>query len=431
MISFLWYHRNNLYRNFNMAPKKKHTEYDASIDRDELAVLLQEELNKGGKTSYFLDEDDSPSQVNEWVSTGSTLLDLAISNRPNGGLPVGRMVEMSGLEGTGKSLICAQIIAETQRKGGLSVFFDSERAVDRSFWVALGVNIRNVNYVPFSTLEEFFTKMELCIGAFRKNNKNRLLTIFVDSVAQASTDEEMESDHGVTGYNTSKSIIISKAMRKITGLISDQRILVVYTNQLRYNMNAGPFGDKWVVPGGKSLPYACSVRVRLANIGRIKNSNKDVVGMECQAQVTKNRCGPNYKSASFDIMYDSGIQDIASWYEYMKTFGLMTPKKKDKDKDKEEDDKAKKKKTKAEEEEERKGCKCFIFKRSDSTEVEFTTATFPSLINSDLTLKEEVYQAICNNYIMKYRDPNSKIEEDVERTGDENDDITKNAIKDE
>ena len=78
----------------------------------------------------------------------------------------------------------------------------------------------------------------------------------------------MESEHGVSGYNTAKSIILSKAMRKITNLVSNQRVLLVYTNQLRYNMNAVPFGDKWVVPGGKALPHACSVRIRLANLGK-------------------------------------------------------------------------------------------------------------------------------------------------------------------
>ena len=113
-------------------------------------------------------------------------MDLAISNRPNGGLPTGKFIELSGAEATGKSLFCAQLIAETQKKGGLSVFFDSEFSVSKEFWMALGINVKNVNYVPFTTLEELFTKLELCIGAFRKADKNRLLTIFIDSVAQAS-----------------------------------------------------------------------------------------------------------------------------------------------------------------------------------------------------------------------------------------------------
>jgi recombination protein RecA len=384
----------------------KHVELDKNINRDELAVLLQTALNKankdGGKAAYFLDEDDSPSLITEWISTGSTLLDLAISNKPNGGLPVGRMVELSGLEGTGKSLICAQIIAETQRRGGLSVFFDSEFAVDRNFWTALGVDIKNVNYVPFTTLEDFFSKLELCIGEFRKANKNRLLTIFVDSVAQASTETEMESEHGVDGYNTGKSIIISKAMRKIVGLMAKQRILIVYTNQVRYNMNAGPFGDKWVVPGGKALPFACSIRIRLVNIGKIKNSVKDVIGMECQAQIIKNRCGPNYRTAAFDIMYDSGIQDIASWIDFMKTRSIITG-----------------------------DGRGYEYKRKDGSTLEFKPAQLPSLINNDPVLKEEMYQSICDNYIMQYKDPNSKVEENIERSTSENDDITEKAIKDE
>jgi len=383
----------------------KHVEVDANVDRDEMAMLLQKELNKsnkdGTKVSYFLDEDDNPSQVTEWISTGSSLLDLAISNRPHGGLPVGRMIELSGLEGTGKSLICAQIIAETQRRGGLAVFFDSEFSVDRNFWVALGVDIKNVNYVPFTTLEEFFNKFELCVGTFRKKCPDRLLTIFVDSVTQASVEKEMESEHGVDGYNTGRAIVISKAMRKCTGLIARQRILPVFTNQVRYNMNAGPFGDKWIVPGGKALPFACSVRVRLANLGKLTKSD-DVIGMKAQAQVIKNRCGPNYRTAAFEIHYDSGIQDLASWLKFMKDYGIITG-----------------------------DGRGYEYKRPDGSAVEFNTAKFVELMNTDAALKEEIYQAICSKYIMQYRDPNSKIIEDIVETGDENDDITKNAVKDE
>ena len=137
-----------------------------------MALLIQRELNKaqkdGSKVSFFLDEDDNPVDVREWVGTGSTLLDLAISNRSHGGFPVGRMVELSGLESTGKSLICAQIMAETQKRGGQAVFFDSESSVDKRFWEALGVKISNVNYQPFTTLEQLFDMIELVIGVFRK-----------------------------------------------------------------------------------------------------------------------------------------------------------------------------------------------------------------------------------------------------------------------
>jgi len=387
-----------------MAKKtSKHVESDAQVERDDLALLLQKELNKsqkdGSKVSYFLDEGENPWDILEWVSTGSTLLDLAVSNRPHGGLPVGRMIELSGLEGTGKSLICGHLIAETQKKGGLSVFFDSESAVDKAYWTALGVDVRSVNCVPFTTLEELFNKLELCIGAFRKASKDRLLTIFVDSIAQASVEKEMESEHGVDGYNTGKSIIISKAMRKITNLIAKQRILLVFTNQLRYNMNAGPFGDKWITPGGKALPFSCSVRIRLANLGKLTKGD-EVIGMKAQTQVIKNRCGPNYRTAAFEIHYDSGIQDLSSWVKYMKEHGLVNG-----------------------------DGHGYDYKRADGSEITFKTDKFVELVNTDPVFKEEVYQAICNNYVMKYRDPNSKIVEDVVEVEGENDDITKNSVK--
>lgn len=382
----------------------KHVEAD-SVERDELALLISNALNKsskdGSKVSYFLDEDDNPTQVVEWVSTGSTLLDLAVSNRPHGGLPVGRMVELSGLEGTGKSLICGQIIAETQKRGGLAVFFDSEFSVDRNFWKALGVKVENVNYVPFTTLEDFFNKFELCISTFRKANKDRLLTILVDSVTQASVEKEMESEHGIDGYNTGRAIIISKAMRKCTGLIACQRILPVFTNQVRYNMNAGPFGDKWIVPGGKALPFACSVRIRLANTGKLTKDD-EVYGMKTQAQIIKNRCGPNYRTASFEVHYDSGIQDLSSWLKFMKEHGIITG-----------------------------DGRGYEYKRPSGEVLSFNAQKFVELMNTDMVLKEEVYQTICEKYIMQYRDPNSKIVEDLVLQEGENDDITKNAVKDE
>jgi recombination protein RecA len=392
-----------------MAEKKKnpskHVESDANIDRDEMAVALQKELNKankdGSKASFFLDEEDDPSKVTDWLSTGSSILDLAISNRKKGGMPAGKFIELSGLEGTGKSLICAQMIAETQKRGGLAVFFDSEFAVDKTFWVALGIDVKNVNYVPFTTLEELFTKMELCVGAFRKVSKDRLLTIFVDSLTQASVESEMESEHGVDGFSTGKAKVIAKAMRKITGLIARQRILTVFTNQLRYNMNSGPHGEKWITPGGKAFPYACSVRVRFVSLGKLKKGD-DIIGMKCQAQVIKNRLGPNWRTAAFEIHYDSGIQNYKSWVDFMKLHGIITG-----------------------------DWRCWKYTRPSTGEkIEFSTAEFVDKMNSDEALKEDVYNSISDTYIMQYRDPSAKpIIEDVEETGDENDDITKNAVQ--
>ena len=116
--------------------------------RDELADVLAEKLNnqfKDYKVAYFLDgSDPTPTDIKEFVSTGSTVLDLAISNKPNGGVAVGRITEINGLESSGKSLLGSHILAETQRKGGVAVYIDTETSVSREFLEAIGIEIQNL-----------------------------------------------------------------------------------------------------------------------------------------------------------------------------------------------------------------------------------------------------------------------------------------------
>ena len=358
-----------------------------ATDRDELADLIVQTLNKnqkdGAEVACFLDAQEDPQMVSDWVSTGSTLLDLAISNKPYGGLPVGRIIELNGLEGTGKSLVSAHVLAETQKKGGQAVMIDTEYAAAPAFWTAVGVDLSKLAYVKAVTVEEIFNNIESIIGVVRKSNKDRLCTIVVDSLAMASSMNEMEAEHGGKGYNTQKAIIISMALRKITGLIGSQRILVIFTNQLRMNMDAKAFGDKYIVPGGKAMGFAASVRIRLASTGAIKNSDKQVIGNSCKAVVTKNRMGPPKRMANFELYFDSGIQDLKSWIEYLKDNGMITGDKRG-----------------------------WTFKLKDG-DVKLSTTEFVERVNSDAAFKEEVYMWICNKQIMKYRDPNSKIEEEV------------------
>jgi recombination protein RecA len=357
------------------------------VDRDELAVLIVDAFNKsqkdGSKVAYFLDEQEDPSNVTDWISTGSDLLDLAISNKKNGGLPVGRIVELNGLEGTGKSLIAAHILASTQKKGGLGIMIDTENAAAPAFWTAVGVSVKDLVYANLFTVEEIFSKIEQAIGVARKNFPDKLVTIVVDSLAMASCATEMEAEHGVKGYNTQKAIIISMALRKITGLIGKQRILVVFTNQLRMNLNAVMFGDKWIVPGGKAMGFAASVRVRLASTGNLKKSER-VIGNGCKAVVTKNRMGPPKRIAEFEIHFDSGIQNLKSWLDWLKAHNLATS----------------------------SGQKYTI--KLPSGNQTMTVVEFVEKINTDSAFKDEVYNIIADDYIMEYRDPNSKIEEGIE-----------------
>ena len=355
--------------------------------RDELVELLANELNKankdGGKIAYFLDEEENPAEVSDWIGTGSSLLDLAISNRPHGGLPVGKMVEFNGLEGTGKSLVSAHICAETQRKGGVAVVIDTENAAAPEFWKSLGVNLSKLLYVQCETVEDIFEKMEQMIAIVRKSNKDRILTLIIDSVAAASTKAELESEHGKDGFATGKSIIISKAMRKITNMIGKQKVLTVFTNQLRQNLNAMAFGDKYVVSGGKALAYHCSVRVRLNNTGKLKKG-EEIIGNECKAVVIKNRMGPPQRQANFEIYFDSGIADYSSWIKILKDNGII-----------------------------KQGGAYYSYKKDNGEDWKFQSKDFVNVMQTDTQLKEELYLKICEAVIMKYKDPNSQIVEDA------------------
>ena len=367
--------------------KKKNQVTQDTPQRDELVELLANELNKankdGGKIAYFLDEQENPAEISDWISTGSSILDLAISNRPHGGLPVGKMVEFNGLEGTGKSLVSAHVVADTQKKGGIAVVIDTENAAAPEFWKSLGVDLSKLLYVQCETVEDIFEKMEQMIGIVRKSNKDRILTIIVDSVAAASTKVELESDHGKDGFATGKSIIISKAMRKITTMIGRQKVLTVFTNQLRQNLNAMAFGDKYVVSGGKSLAYHCSVRVRLNNTGKLKKG-EEVIGNECKAVVVKNRMGPPQRQASFDIYFDSGIADYGSWIKVLKENNLV-----------------------------KQGGAYYTYKKDDGSEWKFQSKDFVETMKTDKALSEEVYLKICDAVVMKYKDPNSIIVDDA------------------
>ena len=372
---------------------KKSNSGGSSSDKDELIDLLQSELNKankdGGKIAYRLDEHDSPADVTDWISTGSSMLDLAISNRPHGGLPVGKMVEFNGLEGTGKSLLAAHVVADTQKKGGLAVVIDTENAAAPEFWKSLGVDLSKLLYVQCETVEDIFDQMERMIAIVRKSNKDRILTIIVDSVAAASTKAEQESEHGKDGYATGKSIIISKAMRKITTMLGKQKVLIVYTNQLRQNLKAMAFSDPYIVSGGKALAYHCSVRVRLNNAGKLKKGD-EVIGNECKAVVVKNRMGPPQRIANFDIYFDSGIADYSSWIKVLKDNNIL-----------------------------KQGGAYYTYVKNDGTDWKFQAKDFISTLRNDNALKEEIYLKICDAVIMKYKDPNSKIVEDVELSTDD------------
>jgi len=351
-------------------------------DRDELAQLIAESLNKMNKDSdqvaFFLDgRESTPTDFTDFVSTGATMLDVAISNRPNGGIAVGRITELTGLEGSGKSLIGAQLIANTQLRGGVGVLIDTETAVNAEFFKAVGIDMNKLVYVQLQTVEEIFDAITVIIESVRKDPKKRdkIVTIVVDSVAAASTKKEMEADFGKDGYATDKAIIISKAMRKITGLLGRERIALVFTNQLRQKMNAMAFSDPWTTSGGKAIAFHASTRLRLSLLGKISNSNGDVIGVKVKANVVKNRLGPPHRMAEFEIYFNRGIDDLGSWLKVLKENKLIK----------------------------QAGAWYAYVDPVTGEETKFQSKDFQGFLDADPIRKQVLYSEICDSLIMKYQ----------------------------
>ncbi len=342
---------------------------------DELAGVLADSLNKkfkDYKVAYFLDGvQETPTDIKEFISTGSTMLDLAISNRPNGGIAVGRITELNGLESSGKSLVGAHLLKETQKKGGVAVYIDTETAVSEDFLEVIGVDINNMLYLHLETVEDIFEAIEEIVTKVRESDKDRLVTILVDSLAAATTKVELEADFDKDGWATSKAIVISKAMRKITQMIGRQRIALVFTNQLRVKLGA-MFGDPYTTSGGKALPFHASTRIRLKNKGQIKDTKKNVIGMTILAQVIKNRLGPPLRKAEFPLYFESGVDDEGSWLKVLKDHKLV-----------------------------KVGGSWYTMVNHNGEEIKFQSKDWAEKLE-DEEFKEHCYKLICEKVILKY-----------------------------
>ena len=276
-------------------------------------------LNKDDdeKLTWNLAEEDSPTHVSDFISTGSTLLDYVISNRQDGGVPVGKLTEIAGEEATGKSLLCAHIIANTQRKGGIAVYLDSENAANPGFMKQVGVDLDALIYVQPGTIERSFETIEGIIKTLRGKNSKVPVTIIWDSLAGTPPQAEIEGDYDPNSRIGVGAKAMSKGLRKITDLIGKEKITLVFTNQLKMNPGAGPYGDPWVTPYGKAVPYHASVRIRLNSSTKLKDANGNVYGVKTNARCVKTRLGPPHRRCTFEIHFDVGVDDVGSWFTFL------------------------------------------------------------------------------------------------------------------
>lgn len=274
----------------------------------------------GSRIAYNLAVDTSPTHVKNWISTGSRLLDYIIANRRNGGLPEGRIIEIFGPPSIGKSHIATQIARSTQQMGGIAVYIDTENATSVENLAALGVDVsKRFVYVDTHCTEEVFDVAEKTIIKAKSMQKNVPITIIWDSIAASSPKAELlgEYDQNTIGL---QARTISKGMRKITGIIGDQNVLMVCLNQTRVKIGV-MHGDPTTTSGGMAVPFHASVRLKLGAGQQIKDKDGNIVGINVSAKTVKNKVAAPFRTANFQIHFGKGIVEHEEIFDVLRDAG--------------------------------------------------------------------------------------------------------------
>jgi recombination protein RecA len=251
----------------------------------------------------------------EIIPTGSLALDLALGV---GGVPRGRIVEVFGPEGSGKTTLTSQIIANAQRRGGMAAFVDAEHAFDLTYAKKLGVDIDNLLISQPDTGEQALEITEVLIRS------GALDVIVVDSVAALVPQAEINGEMGDQHVGL-QARLMSQALRKLTGTVSKTKTCLIFTNQIRMKIGV-MFGSPETTSGGNALKFYSSVRLDIRRIAAIKEGEV-VTGSRTKVKVVKNKVAAPFKTCEFDIMYGEGISyegdviDIAAGVDIVKKSG--------------------------------------------------------------------------------------------------------------
>jgi len=304
----------------------------AKSGRVSMQDLLKIVNKKAGRTVAHDLTGDNPTQVKEWIPTGSRWLDSIICKGQLAGIPVGKITEIAGLEATGKSYMAAQIAANAQKQGKMVVYFDSESAIDPSFLERSGCDLERLIYVQASSVEFVLETIEDILGAADDQ------VVFIwDSLAFTPSVSDVEGDFNPQSSMAVKARILAKGMSKLVIPLADKQATFIVLNQLKTNIPQGPTArivamtTPYTTPGGKAMHYAYSLRIwltgRKAKSAYIEDDKGFRIGSEVKVKLEKSRFGTQGRSCAFRILWGTeeiGIRDMESWFDAIKGSECLT-----------------------------------------------------------------------------------------------------------
>ena len=271
--------------------------------------------------------EGSPTEVKQWIPTGSRWLDSITVRGKYGGIPVGKITEIAGLSSAGKSFMAVQIAANAQKMGQFVVYFDAESAIDPKFLTDAGVNTsKDFLYVQAVSVEKTLETIEDMMGEWPDN---QFLFIW-DSIAATSSEKEIESDFNPQSTMAVKPRIFAKAFPKLTIPLANQQCTLLLINQLKTNITsnvAEAMTTPFIAPGGKAIGYFSSMRIwltkRKAKAAYVTDDSGLRVGSEVKVKIEKSRFGTEGRTCGFKILWGDrvGIQDEESWLEAIRLSG--------------------------------------------------------------------------------------------------------------